>query len=210
MKKETRYCYRCNANRQFEIYCGNEKAVLRGSSHAVLRESSHAVLWESSHAVLRESSHAVLSKFACAHIHGKQVKCKGGVQIKIPEIATAKEWCDYYGAEIKKGVAVLFKGVDGDYSTSKARQKNIFYKPGLTPVAPDWDGGKQECGGGLHFSPTAGHTLNFNSEAKHFIACPVKVSKIKVHKNAQYPEKVKAPGLAAPCWEVDYYGKRIS
>jgi hypothetical protein len=152
----------------------------------------------------------VLSKFASAHIHGQKVKVKGGVHIKIPEIATAKEWCDYYGVEIKKGVAMLYKGVDEDYSTSNARPKGIFYKPGEAPIAPDWDDGKQECGGGLHFSPTAGHTLAFNSAAKHFIACPIKVSQIKVHKNAKYPDKVKAPRLCAPCFEVDRDGKRVT
>src|SRR3990167_5874861 len=96
-------------------------AVLRGSNHAVLRGSSHAVLWDSSHAELRESSHAVGSKYSSITLHGQTVHAKGGMQIKIPEILTAKEWCDYYGVEVKKGIATLFKAVDDDYSTLNAR-----------------------------------------------------------------------------------------
>ena len=218
MKTETRYCYTCGADKEFQILAQGEKFVAWGSSHVVARESSHVEAWgsshvearESSHVVARGSSHVVASKFVSCHIHGKKVHVKGGVKIVVPEIATAKEWCDFYGVEIKKGVAVLFKGVDDDFSTENARPKKIFYKPGETPTAPDWDGGKDECGGGLHFSPTPGHTLAFNSSAKHFIACPVKVSTIKVHKGAQYPAKVKAPGLCSPCYEVNRQGERIA
>src|SRR3990167_4019705 len=146
------------------VLWGSSHAVLRESSHAELWESSHAVLWESSHAVLRESSHAEGSKYSSITLHGQEVHATGGIQIKIPEIFTAKEWCDYYGVEVKKGIATLFKAVDDDYSTSNARPKNIFYTPGSKPSAPDWDGGKAECGGGIHASchPTA--ALYFNPQ----------------------------------------------
>src|SRR3990167_1595531 len=196
---------------------GNSHAELRGSSHAVLRESSHAELWESSHAVLWESSHAVLresshaegSKYSSITLHGQEVHATGGIQIKIPEIFTAKEWCDYYGVEVKKGIATLFKAVDDDYSTSNARPKNIFYTPGSKPSAPDWDGGKAECGGGIHASchPTA--ALYFNSTAKKFVALPVRLKNFKPYPNAQYPDKVKFQKVYGQIWEVDREGKKI-
>ena len=156
------------------------------------------------------SSTVRASKFNAVTIHGAQVKASGGVQIKIPEPATAKEWCDFHGVEIKKGVAVLFKAVDEDYSTARARLRKIFYKPGDSPQAPDWDGGKEECGGGLHFAYTPMRARAFNPEAKHLIACPVKVAQIAVHKNPSSPSKIKAPGLCAPCWEVDIDGNKIA
>jgi hypothetical protein len=181
VKIKKRYCGQCGGEKEFQILVGNESAEL----------------WE--------SSHAELSKFACAHIYGKQVRCKGGVQIKIPEILTAKEWCDYYGVAIKRGVAVLFKGTDENFHT----QRNVFYKPGTIPEAPDWDGGKAECGGGLHLSPCVSGTLRFKQDAKRFVACPVRVKDIFVHKNAKYPDKIKARKCWAPVWEVDREGKRI-
>src|SRR3990167_3583355 len=188
---------------------GSSHAVLRGSSHAVLRESSHAVLWDSSHAELRESSHAVGSKYSSITLHGQTVHAKGGMQIKIPEILTAKEWCDYYGVEVKKGIATLFKAVDDDYSTLNARSKGIFYTPGSMPIAPDWDGGKAECGGGLHASchPTA--ALYFNPQAKKFVALPVRLKDFKPYANAQYPDKVKFKSVCAPVWECDKCGNKI-
>ena len=51
--------------------------------------------------------------------------------------------------------------------------------------------------------------LEFNATAARFVACPVKLSEIVVHKNAQYPNKVKAPRICAPVYEVDLDGERI-
>ena len=201
MKTEKRYCYRCEKDQDFQILQGVETAVLWGSSHAVLRESSHAEL--------KGSSDAVGSKYSSITIHGQKVHVKGGVQIKIPEVFTAKEWCDYYGVEVKKGIATLFKAVDDDYSTNNARAKGIFYTPGSKPIAPDWDGGKAECGGGLHFSAHPMMALDFNPKAKKFIACPIRLKDIHPCKNAQYPSKIKTKSVCGAVWEIDRNGKRV-
>jgi hypothetical protein len=103
------------------------------------------------------------------------------------------------------GIAVLYKAVRSDYKSSHG----MSYAPGTTPKAPDWDGGKEECGGGLHFSFAPFAAKDFDSEAVLFVACPVKVSEIIVHKHAQHPGKIKAPRVAEPCWEVDIYGNKI-
>jgi hypothetical protein len=136
-------------------------------------------------------------------------KISGGVIIEVPEIATVKEWCDYYGVEVKRGTAILFKAVDNDYATPHSRAVGIFYKPGSKPRAPDWDDGEKECGGGLHFSPRPSQGLQFNSAASRFVACPVRLSEIVVHKNPNYPNKVKAPRVCGAIYEVDKQGRRL-
>jgi hypothetical protein len=153
---------------------------------------------------IKASLQVIIAKVGDAK--GKQ---SGGrvLPCKLPQ--TANEWCEFYGVEVTEGIAILFKAVDDDYSTSYARQRNIFYAPGNMPTAPDWDGGKQECGGGLHFSPALQMALSFNSNAKKFVACPVKLEDIVVHPNGQYPEKVKAKGCCAPVWEVNRKGERL-
>src|SRR3990167_2542901 len=196
-------------------------AVLRESSHAVLRESSHAVLWGSSHAVLRESSHAVLresshavlwgssharaSKYAVLHIHGKFAKAVGGVKIKVPVPTTAKDWCAFYGVTVKAGLAILFKAVRDDFRSAHG----TLYAPGSTPKAEDWDGGKAECGGGLHFSFHPSAAKDFDSEATRFVACPVLLKNIKVYRSADYPGKIKAPQVDAALWDCGEDGKPI-
>jgi hypothetical protein len=147
-------------------------------------------------------------KFNSVTIHGQKVHASGGVQIHIPDNFTAREWCDFYGVEIKKRIAILYKGLDADYSTDNARSRGLIYNPGTTPIAPDWDGGKAECGGGIHLSPTPRYTLDFNSGAKVFMAFPVKLSQIKPYKNAHYPTKVKVETVCAPIYEVDIDGKK--
>jgi hypothetical protein len=112
------------------------------------------------------SSTVRASKYSAIHVLSKTCKAKGGVQIRPKRPKMAKEWCAHYGVDVVKGVAILFKGVNAEWKTSR----NFEYKPGSTPKAPDWDGGKAECGGGLHFSPTPGHVLEFEPHAKHFIA----------------------------------------
>ena len=139
-------------------------------------------------------------------IEGIGGKVTGGKQTRRPEIATGKEWCDYYGVPIVRGVAVLYKALDNDFKASHG----LSYAPGTMPKAPDWDGGEVECGGGLHFSPHPQMARAFKDEATRFVACPVKVSEIVVHKAAEYLEKVKAPRVCAPCWEVDEDGERVT
>lgn len=84
------------------------------------------------------------------------------------------------------------------------------HAPGSKPEAPDWDDGKAECGGGLHFSPHPVMALEFNSKATRFVACSVRVSEIVVHQDAQYPNKVKARRVARPVFEVDRDGEPVS
>jgi hypothetical protein len=131
------------------------------------------------------------------------------VVIAIPAVTTPREWCDFYNVPIREdGTVVLFKGVDTDYRTPQPH--TFLYAPGSTPAAPDWDP-KSECGQGLHFSPRPSATLQFNPDAKRFVACPVRLDEIVVHHHlARYPSKVKAPRVCAPCWEVDIDGNARS
>jgi hypothetical protein len=102
------------------------------------------------------------------------------------------------------GIVVLYKAVDGNFRASYNR---FPYEPGSTPAAPDWDGGVRECGGGLHFSPQpAAATAFYNGSDRRFVACPVRLEDIVVHRDPMYPNKVKAPGCCAPVYEVDIHG----
>ncbi len=194
--------------------------VARESSqpHVEARESSqpHVEAWESSQPhveawgyVQLSLAGAVIAKAVATVavlIRGTKAKVRGGKQTRI-KLKTAADWCGFYGVPIKRGIAVLFKAVRDDFKTS---QHGFLYQPGTTPSAPDWDGGKQECGGGLHFSPSPNAAREFDGGATKYIACPVKVSEIAIHPDGQYPQKCKAPRVCAPCWEVDRSGKRVA
>jgi len=132
----------------------------------------------------------------------------GGRQITV-KIDSPRAWCDYYGVEINGRIAVLYKSVDDDYSTSRGRAAGVFYRPGETPMAPDWDGGLAECGGGLHFSPTPKMALEFNI-GTHFVACPVLLTDMRMPQDTDgHPNKIKAKGCCEPVYEVNKDGQPI-
>lgn len=155
------------------------------------------------------SIHGAVSVVATAlvaiAIHGCGASVEGGQKTIAPKIDTAEKWCEWYGATVEGGRAILFKGVDNAYQSPHGGD----YAPGTTPVAPDWDGGAKECGGGYHASPHPAMTLAYNTEATKFIACPVLLADIAVHCPADMPDKVKFHKCCAPCWEVDIAGERV-
>ncbi|MEN6532151.1 MAG: hypothetical protein ABFD89_00715 [Bryobacteraceae bacterium] len=135
-------------------------------------------------------------------IHGTKAKVKGGKQTRVV-IRTPKDWCEYYGVKVVRGIATLYKALDADYKSPRA----FAYLPGTTPAAPDWDGGKAECGGGLHFSPSPAMALEFYPGAVKFAACPVRLKDIAIHPDGDYPRKCKASGICKPIYEVDREGE---
>ena len=202
----------------------NSTATLRGNSTATLRENSTATLRGNSTATLRENSTA--RAFDRSNVkatpnspvlrHSKEAKISGGQVLDMHSPQTAEEWCEFYGIEIRKGggfrrdlkgqdVAILFKALYADFRS----YHRFSYDPGTVPAAPDWDGGKRECGGGLHFSPHPVMAEEFQPDAERYVACPVLVSEIVIHPDGMYPQKCKAPRACAPCWEVDRNGERI-
>ena len=166
---------------------------------ATVRASGQATVHASEQATVRAGKYNAV-------FFSAGVKVSGGVKIKISVLATVKSWCDFHGLKIIKGVATVFKAVDDLYKSPRGAE----YKPGSTPEAADWDGGKKECGGGLHFSPRPFQALTFNAEAKKFIACPVAIADMRVPQpDDKYPEKIKARRVCAPCFEVDIDGNPI-
>jgi hypothetical protein len=137
----------------------------------------------------------------------KDVKVSGGIIVRIPQLKTAKEWCRRYGIKVKDGIALLYKSIDSNYKSARGGD----YTPKSTPVANDWDGGKKECGGGLHFSPVPSAALEFyNKPNNRFVACPVALKDMRHPKSTdQYPNKIKAKGCCGPVWECDIEGNPI-
>jgi hypothetical protein len=152
------------------------------------------------------------SKFVAVLVIGTLAEITGGGYVNRVVLDTATAWCEYHGVEVRDGAAILFKGVNDAWESS---HRKFLYQPGTMPEAPDWDEGAAECGGGLHFSPTPRHAQFFLDAGGvpkrrwRYVACPVALASIVVHPDGEYPEKVKAPRVSAPCWEVDRDGKRI-
>jgi hypothetical protein len=131
-------------------------------------------------------------------------KVEGGKQTIVTR-STPQEWCDYYGVSVTDGIATLYKALNADFISAW----KFAYLPGTTPIAPDWDGGEQECGKGLHFSPSPTMTREFVTNPEKFVGCPVALADMAIHPNGDFPQKVKARGCCGPVYEVDEDGELI-
>jgi hypothetical protein len=129
------------------------------------------------------------------------VEITGGRQQEVLK-STPVEWCDYYGAQVTDGVALLYKAVDKDYMSSRGGN----YAPGTTPSVPVFKAEPECAAGALYFSPTPRHTHEFVTHPGRYVACPVRLEDIVTHPYGQYPAKVKAIGCCAPVYEVDIDG----
>jgi len=134
------------------------------------------------------------------------VSVTGGIVQRMEHPATASEWCDMFAATVVDGVATLYKAVDDEYRSDRG----FAYTPGTVPVAPDWDEGKAECGGGLHFCATPQLAKTFHTAPARYVACPVKLRDMAVVKAPRYPSKIKAKGCCSPTWEVDIDGNPLT
>ncbi len=169
--------------------------------------SSQVTACDSSQVRAYGSSQVTASKQVAVTVHDKHVKATGGVQINYKKPSSTEEWMENYDLHPDaNGVVILFKAVTDEYKSGYG----MCYAPGTTPSAPDWDGLDRECGGGLHFCPLPVMALGFHPEATKFVGCPVLVSEIVVHPDAQYPNKIKAPRVFGPCFEVDINGKPLT
>lgn len=133
------------------------------------------------------------------------------------ELRKTLKWCKYLHVTVKDGIVILYKAVNFYYRSSYHDNKNkatwIIYKPGSIPTAPDWDGGQEECGGGLHFGPTpyrAGAYFKGHGIVR-YLACPVAISDIRPPSRLDLnDDKIKAWKCCAPIWEVNGYGRPLS
>jgi hypothetical protein len=203
--------------------------VARGSSqpHVVAWESSqpHVVAWESSqpHVVAWESSQPHVVAKGCVQLHvrgavaviaaatvailvsGGAPKIEGGGFIQRVDRSTPEKWCEYYGVEVRDGIALVGKLVRDDYRS----YHGVTYAPGSTPVPEEWDP-VVECGSGLHFSPVPVMAREFDLEGKRYLICPVALADMAVHPEGDYPHKCKASRVAEPLWEVDVKGEPLA
>ena len=194
---------------------GSAHVVARESAHIEARGSAHVEAWGSAHVEARES--AYVEAWESAHVEASKWTSvrkmlshtgtiEGGIVILEPEITTPEDWCAYQGVVVHEGVAILYKAVRDDYRS----QHGFLYPVGSTAICDDWDGGREECGGGLHFCPTVAAAITFDDQATRYLACPVALKDMRSpNVGDSYSYKIKASRICGPIVEVDRYGKEI-
>ena len=99
---------------------------------------------------------------------------------------------------------MVYKAVDANLKS----ERGWDYSPGSKPEASE-PNTLNECGGGLHCSPTPFHALRYFSSATRFIACTVEVeSLVPITELDGSSDKCKVPRILK-CVEVDIDGVKL-
>ena len=201
----------------------SDSATVRAYDSATVRAHGSATVWASDSATVRAygsatvraSDSATVRAYESAtveatcrvaiHKHSNGPKINGGVLIEVPDLTklTPAEWCDYYGVEVKRNQATLYKAVDDNLTTRHAQRAGITYTVGVKISASDWDA-TPECGGGLHVSPRPWLARRYHEQATRYVAVKCKVSDLVV-----VADKCKVPTLTV-LYECDEDGERLA
>src|SRR5208282_5770927 len=173
------------------------------SAHVEARESAQVEAWGSAHVEARESAQVQASKYVGIHRFGKGPKVKGGVLIQVPEIKTMEDFCDWYGVEVKRGRAMLYKCVTDDFASGHG----MIYQPDSTVACEDWNK-RPSCGHGLHFSPRPTMARTYHLQGTRFVACKVKLADAVVITDFGQPDKIKVPSCEV-LYECTELGERV-
>ncbi len=180
-----------------------DRATVNAYGSATVNAYESAVVYAYGSAVVNayESATVTASRFVTILRRSPSSRVSGG---QVPDLSTPLGWCEYTGAvEASPGTWILHKGVDAGFRS----RHGTVYLPGTEVVAPDWDGGAEECGGGLHFCANPAETLQFVQAVK-FVACEVALADMAAHEFPRYPNKIKARA-ARVLYECDVHGERV-
>ena len=186
------------------VYASDSATVSASGSASVYSSGSASVTASGSASVYASDSATVSASgfVTVLRLSPNVVVLTGG---RIPDFSTPLGWCEYAGAaEASAGTRILYKGLDSEFRSAHG----TVYLPGTEVVAPDWDDGAAECGGGLHFCANAAATLQFADDAAKFVACEVALADMAAHEFPRYPSKIKARA-ARVLYECDVHGERV-
>ncbi|MGO5253363.1 DUF7666 domain-containing protein [Collinsella bouchesdurhonensis] len=137
------------------------------------------------------------------HCHSRRASIVGGVIIDHTQEPTDPDaWCAYHGIEVADGVATVYKAVGDNWISPHGTS----YAPGTLPEAADWRD-DNDCGGGLHFSPSPAEATAYHREATRWLAVGVSVADLRPILGDT--PKCKAPRVATPCRPVTIDGDPI-
>ena len=166
----------------------SDSATVRasGSSSVEAWGSATVEAWDSStvrasgSATVRASDSATVqaSPLVAVYLHSGRAVVHGGTLIDLTAITETDPvtWCAVHGVAVTDGMASLYKATDGDLTAGHS-YRPVRYDVGTEPTAPDFDA-RNECGGGLHLSPTTGQATTYRSDASRWVRVEVPVGEI--------------------------------
>ena len=144
------------------------------SGSATVEASGSATVRAYDTATVRAGSHVAV------HLHSGQARVTGGVLIDVSslDLTDARTWCEHHGVDIVDGRAVLYKALGDDLTAGQGYGRPTVYTVGTNLVAEDWRDNNQ-CGGGLHLSPTAHQAGAYHDNATRWLRCTADLADVR-------------------------------
>jgi hypothetical protein len=186
-----------------------DSATVEASGSATVRAYDSATVRAYDSATVRAYDSATVraKKYVAVHLFSSRVTLDGGVLINLTalDLTVLEDWVDYTGTETAgDDDLVLYKAVNDDLRSPHG----FSYPIGEQLVCPDWRD-TNDCGYGLHLSPTPAQAAAYHSTATRFLRC--RVARVDVR-------PIGAPGETAKCKvraltveaEVDIHGLEVT
>ena len=137
--------------------CGSSAVAARGSSTVIAFGSSSVRAYDS--ATVRAST------YTAVHLHSARVTHTGGVIIDCTTIdeTDPATWGDYHGAQLAGGTITLYKCLPQNLTSGADWDRPTIWPTSGDIECDDFEA-TDECGHGLHLSPTPGHAWAYLSD----------------------------------------------
>ena len=112
-----------------------------------------------------DSSTVTARAYVAVHLHSTQVTHTGGVIIDCTTIdeTDPATWGDYHGAHVEDGTITLYKALPQNLTSGRSWGKATVWPTSGDIECDDFEA-TDECGHGLHLSPTPGHAWTYLSD----------------------------------------------
>ncbi len=155
----------------------SDSATVRASDSATVHASDSATVSASDSATVHASDSATVhaSAHTAVHLHSGRARVEGGVLIDHTAVESDPVmWCSYHGVDVTDGAATVYKAVRANLHSAHG----FAYPIGETVECDDWSD-DDECGHGLHFSPSPSQALTYDWGATRFLECRVQLADLR-------------------------------
>ena len=149
-------------------------ATVHASGSATVRAFGSASVTAFGSASVHASGSATVTASTCVavHLHSTQVTHTGGVIIDCTTIdeTNPATWGAYHGATVEDGIVTLYKCLPQDLTSGADWGRDTVWPTSGDIECADFEP-TDECGHGLHLSPTPGHawTFRYNVSRPRFL-----------------------------------------
>ena len=137
---------------------GSASVIAHGSASVIAFGSSSVTASGSATVHAYGSATVTASTCVAVHLHSARVTHTGGVIIDCTTIdeTDPATWGDYHGATVEDGIVTLYKCLPQDLTSGRAWGKDTVWPTSGDITCDDFEP-TDECGHGLHVSPSPSH-----------------------------------------------------